>query len=89
MNDKPVLISAGQLVDGRGGAPVAGAGVLVDAGRPDVLGPAALGPSSVVLHVPEPVLGVDVPLAEEEVMDGAGLNVGDAEAVADFDHRSG
>src|SRR5215475_16107868 len=31
MNDKPLLISAGQLVDGRGGAPVADAGVLVDA----------------------------------------------------------
>lgn len=28
---KPLLISAGQLVDGRGGAPVADAGVLVDA----------------------------------------------------------
>jgi imidazolonepropionase-like amidohydrolase len=31
MNSKPLLISAGQLVDGRGTAPVADAGVLVDA----------------------------------------------------------
>ena len=31
MNNKPLLISAGQLVDGRGGPPVADAGVLVDA----------------------------------------------------------
>jgi imidazolonepropionase-like amidohydrolase len=31
MPDKPLLVSAGRLVDGRGGAPVADAGVLVDA----------------------------------------------------------
>jgi imidazolonepropionase-like amidohydrolase len=30
MQDKPLLVSAGQLVDGRGGPPVADAGVLVD-----------------------------------------------------------
>src|SRR5215468_12545420 len=45
MNDKPLLISAGQLVDGRGGAPVADAGVLVDAtGTISWAGPMAQAP---------------------------------------------
>ena len=42
---KPLLISAGQLVDGRGGAPVADAGVLVDAtGMISWAGPMAQAP---------------------------------------------
>jgi hypothetical protein len=57
--------------------------VLIDAGRPDVLGPAAGGAAAVVLHVPESILGVDVPLPEEDVVRGGGFDVGDAEAVAD------
>jgi len=45
MSDKPLLISAGQLVDGRGGAPVADAGVLVDAtGTISWAGPMAQAP---------------------------------------------
>ena len=49
MGDKPLLISASQLVDGRGGAPVADAGVLVDAtGMISWSGPMAQAP-----HLPD------------------------------------
>jgi imidazolonepropionase-like amidohydrolase len=45
MQDKALLVSAGQLIDGRGGAPVADAGVLVDAdGRISWVGPMAQAP---------------------------------------------
>ena len=45
MQDKPLLVSAGQLVDGRGGAPMADAGVLVDAnGMISWVGPMAQAP---------------------------------------------
>ncbi|HET9006899.1 MAG TPA: amidohydrolase family protein, partial [Actinomycetes bacterium] len=45
MQDKPLLVSAGRLVDGRGGPPVADAGVLVDAnGMISWVGPMAQAP---------------------------------------------
>jgi imidazolonepropionase-like amidohydrolase len=45
MPNKPLLVSAGQLVDGRGGAPVPDAGVLVDAkGMISWVGPMAQAP---------------------------------------------
>jgi imidazolonepropionase-like amidohydrolase len=45
MPDKPLLVSAGRLVDGRGGAPLADAGVLVDAkGTISWAGPMAQAP---------------------------------------------
>jgi imidazolonepropionase-like amidohydrolase len=57
MSDKPLLISAGQLVDGRGGAPLADAGVLVDAtGMISWAGPMAQVP-----HLPDGCQRVALP----------------------------
>ena len=52
--------------------------ILRHADLADQLRPAPGRPAAVVLHVPEPILGVDEALREERVVDGPGPRVGDA-----------
>src|SRR5262249_53407516 len=85
---------------GRRGRPVAAGAVLepeaakqliaLDAPPAHPPGPAALGAPPVVLHLEEPVLGVDPSLAEESVGRRGGADVGDALAIAeDLDGSGG
>ena len=60
--------------------------VVRHAGRPHVLRPAAGGAAAVVLHVPEPVLRVNVTLGDERVPDGRRTDVRDPLGVAPHLH---
>jgi len=61
--------------------------VVVEAGLADELGPSPVGAVSVVVHVPEAVLGGGEGLAEEGVVGVLGADVGDAPRVAKDFHR--
>ena len=60
-----------------------------DGGRPQHLGEPPGSDSAVHLHLPQPVLGMDVAEGEEGVLLVAGEDVGDAVAVAHHLHRRG
>ena len=85
-----VVIHGGVVGLGAGGeAEAAHQLVLLQRAVAGGLGPASAAPQSVVLHVPQPVLGGDETLGEEGVVLVPGADVGYAQAVAvDFDLAS-
>ena len=77
LGGRPLVVDAGASVE----AEPARQHVLGDGGLAHELRPSSARPSAVVLHVPQPILGVDESLGEERVVEGSGPRVRDTLAV--------